>query len=324
MTDKENLLKAIKRQSPEWVPYVMESVTTIGFPVIERPGNAGKDDFGVSWSFDSGAEGGTYPSEQNIIITDIEKWQEQLRVPDIETKDWQSVESTVKNIDREQYLVQGFCEMGLFERIYLLLGMENALIAFSENPDGMYDLCGAIADYKIGLIEKFYSVTKMDMLWYGDDWGTQMNLFISPETWRRIIKPHTKRIYDCLISLGVLINQHSCGKIESIFEDICEMGADVWNPCQPCNDLRMLKQKYGNKICFNGGVDSQFVLANPDKTSEDVKNEVIKRIDEMALPDGGYITGPSHSVPYDKDKLEAMETTAVNYGREIYRIYKRK
>lgn len=319
MTSKENLLRAIKRQSPKWVPYGMESVVTIGFPVVERPGKAGKDDFGVSWSYESGAEGGTYPSECDIVITDIKKWRRQLKLPDIESKDWKSVEIAAKNVDREQFLLQGFCEMGLFERSYLLLGMEEALMAYQTNPDDMYELCGAVADYKIAMIKKFYCVTKMDMLWYGDDWGTQTNLFISPETWRRIIKPHTQKIYDCLKGFNVMINQHSCGKIESVFKDICEMGAEIWNPCQPCNDLYMMKQKYGDKICFNGGVDSQFVLANPEKNPEDVKSEVIKRINEMALPDGGYITAPSHGVPYDKAKLEAMEFAAVNYGREIYK-----
>ena len=319
MRNKENLLKAIKRQSPEWVPYGMESVLTIGFPVIERPEKAGKDDFGVSWSYKSGAEGGTYPSERDIVIPDIKKWRDHLNLPEIETKNWQSVENSAKNLDRDRYILQGFCEMGLFERSYLLLGMEEALVAYQTDPDDMYDMCEAIADYKIALIEKFHSVAKMDMLWYGDDWGTQINLFISPEIWRKIIKPHTMRIYKCLKDLNVIINQHSCGKIESIFGDICEMGADIWNPCQPCNDLYLMKQKYGDKICFSGGVDSQFVLANPDKTPEDVKKEVIKRINEMALPNGGYITAPSHGVPYDKNKLEAMESSAINYGREIYK-----
>lgn len=320
MTKKENFLRAVRRQSPEWVPYGMESVITISFPVVERPEKAGRDDFGVSWNYAHDAEGGTYPSEQDLIITDITKWREQVKFPDMEARDWNGVASAIKDIDRDEHLVQGFCEMGLFERLYLLLGMEEALIAFLTNPDEMYELCGAIADYKIALIQKFYAVSKMDILWYGDDWGTQSNLFISPETWRAILKPHTKRVYDCAKELNIIINQHSCGKIESVFHDMCEMGADIWNPCQPCNDIKTLKQKYGDRICFAGGVDSQFILANPHKTPGDVKDEVMKRIDEMALPGGGYITAPSHSVPYDQEKLAALETTAIQYGHEIYAV----
>lgn len=94
-------------------------------------------------------------------------------------------------VDREEYLVSGFVEMGLFERSYLLMGMEEALMAYYTHPEEMSDLCSAIADYKIAVIRKYHQVTGMDILWYGDDWGTQSNLFLSPEIWRKVIRPHT-------------------------------------------------------------------------------------------------------------------------------------
>ena len=96
------------------------------------------------------------------------------------------------------------------------------------------------------------------------------------------------------------------------------MGTTSWNPCQPCNDLAGLKKKYGDKICFIGEVDSQFVLDNHTATTADVINEVKRRIDDMALPNGGYIIGPSHSVPYDPEKLNAMQDTIREYGSAIY------
>ena len=94
----------------------------------------------------------------------------------------------------------------------------------------MCELAAAIADYKIALLKKCHEEVKLDILWYGDDWGTQENLFISPEKWRKIIKPHTKRIYDCAKSLGIIINRHSCGKIESVVGDIIEMEAISSDP----------------------------------------------------------------------------------------------
>ena len=75
-----------------------------------------------------------------------------------------------------------------------------------------------------------------------------------PQIWRKVIKPHTKRIYDCIHDMGMIVNQHSCGKIEAVFGDMVEIGADMWNMCQPCNDLKTLKEKYGKDICFFGGL----------------------------------------------------------------------
>jgi uroporphyrinogen-III decarboxylase len=285
-------------------------------PIVERPARAGKDDFGVSWAYDAT---GTYPAPGGYVITDIEKWKEQVVFPDPETYDWGEVRRTAEAVDRKEHLIQGVCEMGIFERSYLLLGMEEALMAYITNTDEMYELCGAIADYKIEFLRAFHDAGKFDIVWYGDDWGTQTNLFVPPEIWRRVIKPHTKRIYDCMKERGVIINQHSCGRIESIFGDLCEIGADMWNPCQPCNDLKTLKEQFGGRVTFVGGIDSQFVLDNPLKTPDDIRREVRKRIDEMAYPQGGYIADPSHSVPYDKEKLAAMENEIRDYGKAVYR-----
>lgn len=319
MDIKENYFRALKCQNPEWVPRVCEAVRMIQPPICEHPTTAGKDSFGCEWSIvDEGGQSCTYPAGRNFVITDITKWREQLVIPDVNAFDWTKAREQAQRINREKYFVAGVIEMGIFERIYLLMGMEEALMAYYTDEEEVEALASAIADYKIAFIKKYHEELGIEYLWYGDDWGTQTNLFISPEKWRRVIKPHTKRIYDCAKSLGIIIDQHSCGKIESVVGDIVEMGADCWDPCQPCNDLKALKEQYGDRFCFVGGVDSQFVLGSETSTVEDVIAEVKKRIDEMALPNGGYIVGPSHAVPYDPDKRHAMDQTIKKYGLEIY------
>lgn len=317
MNARENILRAIQCNAPRWVPDSMEATVIIGPPVTERPATAGPDAFGVHWSYEAGAEGGTFPTAGGHTIHDIHQWREQISIPDVASLDWSTVETEARKIDREASLVQGFVEMGLFERSYLLLGMEEALMAYITQPDEMKPMLEALADYKIELITRFHQHAHLDMVWYGDDWGTQDRLFVPPEVWQAVIKPPTQRIYDCLKSLGILVNQHSCGKIDAIFGDMVEMGADVWNPCQPCNDLARLKQEYGAHIAFCGGIDSQFVLDRPGITPVEVRAEVRKRIDEMAAG-GGYIAAPSHGVPYDPAIIEAMHDEIATYGRRIY------
>jgi uroporphyrinogen-III decarboxylase len=317
VTSKENLLRVLHHDNPDWVPNGMESVTMIGSPVVERPGFAGLDDFGVEWDYEEGAQGGTFPAAEGNTISDLSGWREQITIPDIDVIDWTEVKEASEAIDRKQSLVCGFVEMGLFERTYLLLGMEDALVAFLQEPQILYDLVGAVADYKIALIEKFDDAADLDIVWYGDDWGSQENLFMPPDTWREIIKPHTKRIYDSMKRRSIIVNQHSCGKIESIFADMVGMGADIWNPCQPCNDLADLKKEYGGMISFCGGIDSQFVLDRPGVTTEEVREEVRRRINEMAAG-GGYIASPSHSVPFDKELIDAMNDEITIYGRGVY------
>jgi len=244
MDAKENLLKVIRHDHPEWVPNGMESMVMLGAPVVERPGAAGLDSWGVRWNFEADAQGGTYPAEGGHTVTDLGDWKRQTHVPDVDAMDWAGIAAQARAIDRKEHLVCAFVEFGLFERSYLLLGMEAALMAYLTEPDAMSELVAAIADYKIRLIERFDDTADLDMVWYGDDWGTQQNLFLPPDTWRSVIGTHTRRLYDCMKKRGILINQHSCGWIESVFGDMVEMGADMWNPCQPCNDLATLKRKF--------------------------------------------------------------------------------
>ena len=313
MKPRENTLRAILRRQPMWVPCGMENVHTLKCPVVERPDRAGLDTFGVKWDYEPGAEGGTYPAAGGEVIRDISCWREQLVLPDLDQADWESVRREAESIDRDQYLLSGFVEMGLFERSYLLLGMEEALVNYLLEPGEMRALAHVLADYKIGLIERYYEAAHMDMIWYGDDWGTQTNLFLPVDVWRSILRPETQRIYDCMKRLGIIINQHSCGKIDSIVGDLVEMGADMLNPLQPCNDLAGLKQRYGDRMSFAGGIDSQFVLNRPGVTQGEVDEEVKRRISEMAAG-GGYIAMPSHDVPYDPEILAAMEHAIARYG----------
>ena len=318
MKPKENLLRAIRHDKPEWVPNGMESVVVIFSPVVERPACAGKDAFGVLWELEDGAHGGTFPAHNGHPVLELEKWREQVTMPDIEQLDWERVRAEADLINRTESFVYGICEMGLFERTYTVLGMEEALMAYLSEPDLMTELVSEIADYKIRLIERFDEVVDLDMIWYGDDWGTQDNLFMPPEIWRRIIRPHTQRIYDCLQVRGIIIDQHSCGKIEAVFPDMVEMGADIWNPCQPCNDLAALKKQFGDRICFCGGIDSQFVLDRPGVTTEEVRAEVRMRIDQLSAG-GGYVAAPSHCVRYQQEIMDAMNDEISVYGRNVYR-----
>jgi len=314
MTPKENLLRAITRSNPEWVPNGMENTIFIAPPIVERPAVAGYDAFGVHWSYEPEAEGGTFPTYGLSPITDLKRWRDQINIPDVDEYDWEPVVKLAESIDHEQYLLVGFVEMGLFERSYLLMGMEDVLVAYMTEQVTMLDLLNALADYKISVINKFRDLVPLDMIWYGDDWGTQRGLFMPPDIWRKVIKPPTKRIYDAIHARGMFVNQHSCGKIESIFADMVEMGADLWNPCQPCNDLAALKKEFGDRITFVGGIDSQFILDKPNATADEVREEVRKRIDEMAHG-GGYIVCPSHDVPYDPEILNAMNDEIARYGK---------
>jgi len=120
MNQKENLLRAIHHDRPQWVPNGMESVITIQPPVVERPYRGGKDDFGVLWALEEGAHGGTYPAHGGHPILELQTWCDQITIPNIDKLDWEQVRAEANRVNRAESLVCGFVEMGLFERTYML------------------------------------------------------------------------------------------------------------------------------------------------------------------------------------------------------------
>ena len=51
--------------------------------------------------------------------------------------------------------------MGLFERSYVLLGMESALVAYLEQPEAMAALLQTLTDNKIELIERYHNAARL-------------------------------------------------------------------------------------------------------------------------------------------------------------------
>jgi len=91
---------------------------------------------------------------------------------------------------------------------------------------------------------------------------------------------------------------HSCGAIRPIIPDLIEIGVDILNPLQPLASgmgSARLKEDFGSKLCFLGGVDIQHALYG---TTEDVWNEVRRRITDFA-PGGGYIVATSADIADD-------------------------
>ena len=120
---------------------------------------------------------------------------------------------------------------------------------------------------------------------------------MSPDTWNEMIRPGEQREYDLVHSYGKDVWIHSCGNIELLIPSLIEMGVDALNPVQPeAMDIQLLKEKYGDKLSFWGGVSTQQTL--PYGTPEEVKAEA-RKTKEMMSQNGGYIFAPGQEIQGD-------------------------
>ncbi|MBN1349363.1 hypothetical protein JXJ21_08135 [candidate division KSB1 bacterium] len=184
-----------------------------------------------------------------------------------------------------------------FEKANFARGIENFLADMAGDPVFAQRLLNTIIEKNMVMLENFLIAPEIDGVLLGSDWGTQIDLIMSPDTWQEMIRPGEQREYDLIHSYGKDVWVHSCGKIDKIIPSLIEMGVDVLNPVQPeAMDLAALKQTFGEKLSFWGGLSTQQTL--PNGTPEEVKEES-RRIKKLMGEGGGFIFAPAQEIQDD-------------------------
>lgn len=199
-----------------------------------------------------------------------------------------------------------------------LMGMEEFFINMSERPDVVHAIMNKVCDIYCEMAVRFFEAADglIDIFFFGDDFGTQRALIISPEAWRYFCKPYIKRLNDLGKQAGLKTMFHSCGAVREIIPDLIEIGVDALNPVQvraAGMEPMRLKRDFGEYITFHGAFDHQHIL--PHGTVEEVRTEV-HRIIGLLAPAGGFCLAPSHDLllrEFPLENIVAMYDEAYAY-----------
>ena len=137
----------------------------------------------------------------------------------------------------------------------------------------------------------------IDVVYVADDLGAQNGPLFSPQMYRQLLKPRQKKLFET-IKRGneVKILYHTCGSVIEFIDDLVEVGVDILNPVQTSAagmDPKVLKERFGHKVCFWGGIDTQSIL--PFGTPDQVREEV-KRCMDVLAPGGGFVVAAIHNI----------------------------
>lgn len=142
---------------------------------------------------------------------------------------------------------------------------------------------------------------QVDIVFVSDDLGGQNSLQFSPRFFKASVKPRLARYFELIHKLApaAKLAFHSCGSIEPIIADLIDIGVDVLNPIQvdaAGMDTALLKEKYGERLCFWGAIDAHCMLGKGN--IEEVKKEVELRINHLSTR-GGFILSVDHNIQPD-------------------------
>ena len=189
----------------------------------------------------------------------------------------------------------------IFSGAQWMLGYEKFMTELVLRPKLAQALLERITRMHIERFEKFADAVadNVQMVLIADDLGTQRAPQLSPEMYRKFIKPHQAALCRAIHDrLKVHLCLHTDGAVRDLIPDFIDIGIDVLNPVQVSAagmDTAELKREFGGHISFwGGGCDTQHVL--PFGTPEEVRDEVRRRIDDLA-PGGGFVFSHIHNIP---------------------------
>ena len=256
------------------------------------------DEFGTTWSrtgYDYVPTGFSYA---RATVPDLET----LPMPDpLDPGRVQNVRAEARALHDGTgcAVVADFLCGGPFEQAQRIRGFEQFMVDIAGDVPFAAALLEKLTDNAIGFWAAMLSEVGeyVDVVCQGDDLGMQTGLQISAETYRKLVKPCHRRLFDFIHSrTKARLWLHSCGSVHEIIPDLIEVGVDILNPVQ-CGAFNMelwrLKRDFGKDIAFwGGGIDIQRL---PFLSVAQIRDEVARALDIMA-PGGGYVFAASHNI----------------------------
>ena len=203
----------------------------------------------------------------------------------------------------------------------ILRGFENFMADLVLNPALADALLTELVDAYCRRADSLFPALDglVDVILVNDDLGTQQGPMLSPDLYRKRIKPYQRRLFSHLKSVsGLPLLLHSCGSVRWAIADLIEIGVDALNPVQvSAADMEpaSLKRDFGRDITFwGGGCDTQHVLSRG--TPAEVREEVKRRIADFA-PGGGFVFCQVHNIQPEvpPENVVAMLEAAAEFGR---------
>lgn len=131
-----------------------------------------------------------------------------------------------RNHQRSHFLKSGW--ISLFETMHALRRFDDVLMDLASDSSEINELADRITAFRMAEIQYFLA-RGVDAIQFGDDFGTQEGLMISPRIVRRFFIPRYRRLIEPILAAGKKAFFHTCGCDRAILDDLASLGIHaIW------------------------------------------------------------------------------------------------
>lgn len=300
-------------------------------PKLRRSSAGGYEDIWGVWREPISYGGGVYyeinryPLAEVSDVSDLEKH----RWPQVEWWDYSAFPDLIAKATAERDYALVFLSGNPFERTWWMRGFEQTLVDMIQRPELFHAIMDRVTDFYVEQARRALALSRtapargarsaagrtIEFAFTGDDIAGQGGMLMSLEMWEQQVKPYHVRLNRAIHEFGTKVMYHSDGGVIEAAPGLIDMGVDVLQALQfsaAGMDPQVLKERYGDRLCFEGGVSVQTTL--PFGTVEEVRQEV-RDLVRILGRNGGYILGPSHAIQdgTPPENIVAMFETAAGY-----------
>jgi uroporphyrinogen decarboxylase len=349
MNDRDNILKAIRFEQPDYIPMIfhinpacwhhfdqtvlqdlMEEHTFLfpdflrqdtvkpGYALNQRRDEPYTDPWGCVWqTMDDGITGAVHGHP-------LERWDafseytapDPMRTDGTFPVDWEVVRAEVSALKKRNEIVVGSLPHGhTFLRLQDIRGYENLMYDMMDEDPRLSRLLTLVEEFNSRFVAQWMDL-EPDIMSYPEDLGMQVGPLLSPENFRRYIKPVYHRLMKPAREKGCLVHMHSDGDIRTLVDDLIDGGVDIVNLQDNVNGIDWIEKRLSGKVCIDLDIDRQLVTAQgTPRQIDDLIREEVRR---LASPKGGLmmIYGLYPGVPLENVRalMDAMEKYSTFYS----------
>lgn len=221
--------------------------------------------------------------------------------PELDWWDYDAVPGLISKEKQKDDTCIMFFAGGCFESPWYMRGLEQFLIDIYDEPEIAETISRKVGEYYYQRAMRVLEAAngQIDVIGSGGDIGGQHTMMLSPEKWRKHIKPYSAGLITPFREMGLHTFYHSDGAIVPVIDDFIDIGLDILDPIQvgaagmtPENLFPM----FGDRLTFHGAVDEVDLL--PNSTPGEVYDETM-RVMSILGKNYGYIVSPTHQVQGD-------------------------